>query len=138
MHNSINDVGRVLGLVFYKLTGHVLYLHQVSWKCLKDFQSYGVNTIFTLKYRKGHYSIDIVSGVTVLVFCTLSDVFCILSDVFCTLSDQVFMFVQSFERYLEEVQSYCADTIFTMKYPKRHKSVNNIVAVTILANCTFS
>ena len=44
-HNSIDNVGGILFLVCYILSDHVLYLYQVSWKLLKDFDSYDKNKI---------------------------------------------------------------------------------------------
>ena len=53
LHNSINNVGTVLFLVYCTSSDHVLYLYQVSCKYLKEFESYDENTI--------------------LIFCTLSN-----------------------------------------------------------------
>ena len=44
----------VIVLSLFTLSDDVLYLYQVSQKYLKEFQSYGADTIFISKFTKGH------------------------------------------------------------------------------------
>ena len=54
-------------------TDDALYLYQVSRKYLKGFQSYCEDVVCTLKFSKGHNSVNSVGGVMVLVLSTSSD-----------------------------------------------------------------
>ena len=69
-HNSTNIAHGVTVLVLLTLSNHGLHLYQVSWKYLKQFKNYGADTISILILTKGHKSVNIARGVTVLVLST--------------------------------------------------------------------
>ena len=54
------------------LSGHALYLCQVSSNYLERYQSYRADTISIRKITKGNNSAKNVNGVTVVYLCTLS------------------------------------------------------------------
>ena len=66
-HNSVNIAYVVTILSFCTSSNHSLHLFQVSRIYLERFQSYGVDTISILIITKGHNSVNIAHGVTVLI-----------------------------------------------------------------------
>ena len=106
------------------LSGHALYLCQVSWNYLKRYQSYRADTIFILKITKGNNSAKNVGGVTVVYLCTLSG--------------HALYFYQVLRNYLKRYQSYRADTISILKITKGNNSAKNVGGVTVVNLCTSS
>ena len=77
-----------------------LHLYQVLRIYLERFRSYGTYTISLLFITKGHNSVNIARGVTVIVLCTSSDYGLHLYQVL--------------QKYLERFKSYGTDTILTL------------------------
>ena len=72
-HNSVNIIHVVTVLVLCTLPSHGLHLHPFSRKYLERFKSYGADKIAILNITKGHISINIARGVTVLILFILSN-----------------------------------------------------------------
>ena len=106
------------------LSGHALYLCQVSWNYLKRYQSYRADTISILKITKGNNSAKNVGGVTVVNLCTSSG--------------HALYFYQVLRNYLKRYQSYRADTISILKITKGNNSAKNVGGVTVVNLCTSS
>ena len=73
IHNSTDIACGVTVLVLLTLSDHGLHMYPVSRKYLKQFKSYGADTISKLIITKKHNSVNIARGITVLVLCTSSD-----------------------------------------------------------------
>ena len=91
-NNPINIVHGVTVPVLCTWSDHGLQLFQVSQKYLEQFKSYGGGMISILIITKGHNSINIACGVTILVLCTSSN--------HCLLLYQVL------QKYFELFQNY--------------------------------
>ena len=94
------------------------------WHYLKRYQSYRVDTISTLKITKGNNYAKNVGGVTVFNLCTSSG--------------HALYFYQVSWNYLEQYQSYRADTISILKITKGNNSAKNVGGVNIVNLCTSS
>ena len=94
------------------------------WNDLEPYQSYRVDTISTLKITKGNNYAKNVGGVTVFNLCTSSG--------------HALYFYQVSWNYLEQYQSYRADTISILKITKRNNSAKNLDGVTVFDLCTSS
>ena len=101
---------------------HALYFYQVLWNDLEPYQSYRVDTISTLKITKGNNYAKNVGRVTVFNLCTSSG--------------QALDFYQVSWNYLEQYQSYRADTISILKITKGNNSTKNVGGVNIVDLCT--
>ena len=71
-NNSAKNVGGVNVVHLCTSSGHALYLCQVSWNYLERYQSYGADTISSMKITKGNNSAKNVGGMTVVNLCTSS------------------------------------------------------------------
>ena len=91
---------------------------------LEPYQSYRVDTISSLKITKGNNSANNVSGVTVFNLRTSSG--------------HALYFYQVSWNYLEQYQSYRADTISILKITKGNNSAKNVGGVNIVNLCTSS
>ena len=91
---------------------------------LEPYQSYRVDTISTLKITKGNNNAKNVGRVTVFNLCTSS----------C----HALYFYQVSWNYLEQYQSYRADTISILKITKGNNSAKNVGGVNIVNLCTSS
>ena len=94
------------------------------WNDLEPYQSYRVDTISTLKITKGNNYAKNVGGVTVFNLCTSSG--------------HALYFYQVSWNYLEQYQSYRADTISILKITKGNNSAKNVGGVNIVNLCTSS
>ena len=94
------------------------------WNDPELYQSYRLDTISTLKITKGNYYAKNVGGVTVFNLCTSSG--------------HALYFYQVSWNYLEQYQSYRADTISILKITKGNNSAKNIGRVNIVNLCTSS
>ena len=94
------------------------------WNDLEPYQSYRVDTISTLKITKGNNYAKNVGGVTVFNLCTSSG--------------HALYFYQVSWNYLEQYQSYRADTISILKITKGNNSTKNVGGVNIVNLCTSS
>ena len=94
------------------------------WNDLEPYQSYRVDTISTLKITKGNNYAKNVGGVTVFNLCTSSG--------------HALYFYQVSWNYLEQYQSYRADTISILKITKGNNSAKNVGGVTVVDLCTSS
>ena len=94
------------------------------WNDLEPYQSYRVDTISTLKITKGNNYAKNVGGVTVFNLCTSSG--------------HAVYFYQVSWNYLEQYQSYRADTISILKIAKGNNSAKNVGGVNINNLCTSS
>ena len=103
-------------------SGHALYLCQVSWNNIKRYQSYRVSTISIRKITKGNNSAKNVGGVTVFNLCTSSG--------------HALYFNQVSWNYLEQYQSYRAETISILKITKGNNSAKIVGGVNIVNLCT--
>ena len=92
------------------------------WNDLEPYQSYRVDTISTLKITKGNNYAKNVGGVTVFNLCTSSG--------------HALYFYQVSWNYLEQYQSYRADTISILKITKGNNSAKNVGGVNIVNLCT--
>ena len=72
-HNSVKIVSGVTIFFICTSSNQDLHLYQVSLKYLELFQSYGEARISVLIITMGRKSLKIVSRITVLVLCTLSN-----------------------------------------------------------------
>ena len=117
-NNSAKNVGGVTVVNLCTLSGHALYLCQVSWNYMVRYQSYRAGTISILKITKGNNSAKNVGGVTVVNLCTSSG--------------HVLFVYQVLWNYLERCQSYTADKISILKITKGNNSTKNVGGVTIL------
>ena len=90
------------------LSGHALYLCQVSWNNIKRYQSYIVSTISKRKITKGNNSAKNAGGATVVNLCMSSD--------------HALYFYQVLWNYLKLYQSYRVDTISLLKITKGNNS----------------
>ena len=71
-NNSTKNVGGATVVNLCTLSGHALYLYQVSCNYLERYQSYRTDTISILKITKGNNSPRNVGGVIVVNLCTSS------------------------------------------------------------------
>ena len=94
------------------------------WNDLEPYESYRVDTISTLKITKGNNYAKNVGGVTVFNLCTSSG--------------HALYFYQVSWNYLEQYQSYRADTISILKITKGNNSAKNVGGVNIVNLCTSS
>ena len=94
------------------------------WNDLEPYQSYRVDTISTLKITKGNYYAKNVGGVTVFNLCTSSG--------------HALYFYQVSWNYIEQYQSYRADTISILKITKGNNSAKNVGEVNIVNLCMSS
>ena len=123
-NNSAKNVVGVTAVNLCTSSGHALYFYQVLWNNLKRHQSYRVDTISILKITKGNNSAKHVDGVA---FVNL-----------CTSFGHALYLCQISWNYLEQYQSYRADTISILKITKGNNSAKNIGGVTIVNLCTLS
>ena len=107
-NNSAKNVGGVNVLNLCTLSGHALYLCQVSWNYLERYQSYTADTISILKITKGNNSAKNVGGVTVVNLCMSSG--------------HALYFYPVLWNYLKWYQSYRVDTISILKMTKGNNS----------------
>ena len=105
-------------------SGHVLYLCQVSWNYLERYQRYRVDTISIWKITKGNNSAKNVGRVTVVNLCMLSG--------------HALYFYQVSWNYLEQYQSYRADTISILKITKGNNSAKNVGGVNIVNQVSWN
>ena len=94
------------------------------WNDLEPYQSYRVDRISTLKITKGNNYAKNVGGVTVFNLCTSSG--------------HALYFYQVSWNYLEQYQSYGADTISILKITKGNNSAKNVGGVNIVNLCMSS
>ena len=94
------------------------------WNDLEPYQRYRVDTISTLKITKGNNYAKNVGGVTVF-------------NLF-TSSGHALYFYQVSWTYLEQYQSYRADTISILKITKENNSAKNVGGVNIVNLCMSS
>ena len=92
------------------------------WNDLELYQSNRVDTISTLKITKGNNYAKNVGGVTVFNLCTSSG--------------HALYFYQVSWNYLEQYQSYRADTISILKITKGNNSAKIVGGVNIVNLCT--
>ena len=123
-NNSTKNVGGVRVVDLCKSSGHAFYFYQVLWNYLKRYQSYRANTISILKITKGNNSAKNVGGVTVVELCMLSG--------------HALYFYQVLWNYIKRYQSYRADTISIPKISKGNNSAKNVGGVTVVNLCTSS
>ena len=123
-NNSAKNVGGVTVVKLCMLSGHALYFYQVLWNNLKRYQSYRADTISIPKISKGNNSAKNVGGVTVVNLCTSSG--------------HALYLCQVSWNYLEQYQSYRADTISIRKITKGNNSAKNVGGVTVPYLCTSS
>ena len=95
-NNCAKNVGGVNVVHLCTLSGHALYLCQVSWNYLERYLSYRVNTISIRKITKGNNSAKNVGRVTFVYLRTSSG--------------HALYFYQVLWIYLKQYQSYGADT----------------------------
>ena len=100
-NNSAKNVGGVSVVNLCTSSGHALYLYQVLWNYLEQYQSYRVDTISILKITKGNNSAKNVGGVTLVNLCTSSG--------------HALYFYQVLWHYLKRYQSYRAATVSIWK-----------------------
>ena len=105
-------------------SGHALYFYQILWNYLEQNQSYRADTISIQKITKGNNSAKNVGGVNIVNLCMSSGHALYL----CQLS----------WNYLEQNQSYRADTISIRKITKGNNSAKNVGGVTVVNLCTLS
>ena len=105
-------------------SGHALYLCQVSWNNIKQYQSYRVSTISIRKITKGNNSAKNAGGATVVNLCTSYD--------------HALYFYQVLWNYLKRYQSYRVDRISILKITKGNNSAKNVGGVTVVNLCTLS
>ena len=117
-NNSAKNVGGVAGVNLCTSSGHALYLYQVSWNYLEQYQSYRVDTISILKITKGNNSAKNVGGVNIVNLCTSSG--------------HALYLCQFSWNYLARYQSYRADMISIWKITKGNYSAKNVGGVTVL------
>ena len=117
-NNSAKNVGGVNVINLCTSSGNALYLCQVSWNYLEQYQSYRADTISIGKITKGNNSAKNVGGVTV--------------PYLCTSSGHTLYFYQVLWNYLNWYQSYRADTISILKITKGNNSAKNVGGVTVL------
>ena len=117
-NNSAKNVGGVNVINLCTLSGHALYLCQVSWNYLKRYQSYRADTISILKITKGNNSPKNVGGVTVVYLCTSSG--------------HALYFYQVLQNYLKRYQSYRGDTISILKITKGNNSAKNVGGINVV------
>ena len=106
------------------LSGHALYFYQVLLNYLKRYQSCRADTISIPKISKGNNSAKNVGGVNVVNLCKSSGHALYLCQVSCN--------------YLEQYQSYTADTISIPKITKGNNSTKNVDGVPVPYLCTSS
>ena len=123
-NNSAKNLGGVNIVNLCTLSGHALYLCQLSWNYLERYQSYRADTISIRKITKGNNSAKNVGGVTVVNLCTLSG--------------HALYFYQVLWNYLKRYQSYRADTISILKITKGNNSAKNVGGVTVVNLCKSS
>ena len=123
-NNSAKNVGGVTVVKLCTLSVHALYFYQVLWNNLKRYQSYRADTISIPKISKGNYSAKNVGGVNVVNLCTSSG--------------HALYLCQVSWNYLEQYQSYRADTISIRKITKGNNSAKNVGGVTVPYLCTLS
>ena len=123
-NNSTKNVGGVNVVNLCTSSGHALYLCQVSWNYLEQYQSYRADTISIWKITKGNNSAKNVGGVTV--------------PYLCTSSGHALYFYQVLWNYLNWFQSYTADTISILKITKGNNSAKNVGGVTVVDLCMSS
>ena len=123
-NNSAKNVGGVNVINLCTLSGHALYLCQVSWNYLQWYQSYRADTISILKISKGNNYEKNVGGVTVVNLCTSSGL--------------ALYNYQVLRNYLKRYQSYRADKISILKITKGNNSAKNVGGVTVVNLCTSS
>ena len=105
--------------------GHTLYLCQVSWNYLEQYQSYRADTISIQKITKGNNSAKNEGGVTTFNLCTSSG--------------QASYFYQVLWNYLERlIKVIERDTISILKIKKGNNAAKNVGGVTIVNLCTSS
>ena len=122
-NNSAKNVGGVTVVNLCTSSGHALYLCQVSWNYLEQYQSYRADTISIRKISMGDNSAKNVGGVTAYL---------------CTSSGHALYFYQVLWNYLNWYQSYRADTISILKITKGNNSAKNVGGVTVVDLCTSS
>ena len=123
-NNSAKNVGGVTDVKLCTLSGHALYFYQVLWNNLKRHQSYRADTISIPKISKGNNSAKNVGGVNVVNLCTSSG--------------HALYLCQVLWNYLEQYQSYRADTISIWKITKGNNSAKNVGRATVVNLCTSS
>ena len=123
-NNSAKNVGGVTVVELCMLSGHALYFYQVLWNYLKRYQSYRADTISIPKIPKGNNSAKNGGGVNVVNLCTSSG--------------HALYLCQVSWNYLEQYQSYRADTISVWKITKGNNSAKNVGGVTVPYLCTSS
>ena len=121
-NNSAKNVGGVTLVNLCTSSGHALYFYQVLWNNLKRYQRYRADTISIPKISKGNNSAKIIGGVNVVNLCTSS-------------SHALYLCQVSWN-YIEQYQSYRADTISIRKITKGNNSAKNVGGVTVPYLCT--
>ena len=122
-NNSEKNVGGVNIVNLCKLSGHALYLCQLSWNYLERYWSYRADTISIWKITKGNNSAKNVGGVNIVNLCKSSG-----HAYLCQLS----------WNYLERYQSYTVDTISIRKITKGNNSTKNVGGVRVVNLCKSS
>ena len=114
----------VEGVTVHNQSLVILYLYQVLWNYLEQYQSYRADTISTLKITKGNNSAKNVGGATVVNLCMSSGHALYLCQVSWN----------NIKRY----QSYRVSTISIRKITKGNNSVKNAGGATVVNLCTSS
>ena len=123
-NNSAKNVGGVNIVNLCTSSGHALYLCQLSWNYLEQYQIYRADTISIRKITKGNNSANNKGGVMVVNLCTWSG--------------HALYFYQVLWNYLKRYQSYRADTISILKITKGNNSAKKVGGVTVVDLCTSS
>ena len=123
-NNFAKNVGGVNVVNLCTSSGHALYLCQISWNYLEQYQSYRADKISIWKITKGNNSVKNVGGVTV--------------PYLCISSGHALYFYQVLWNYLNWYQSYRVDTISILKITKGNNSAKNVGGVTVVDLCTSS
>ena len=126
-NNSAKNVGGVNIVNLCTLSGHALYLCQLS--NFHEIILNGIKVIERTLFLYGKFQWGIiphknVGGVTVVNLCTLSG--------------HALYFYQVLWNYLKWYQSYRAETISILKITKGNNSAKNVGGVTVLYLCTSS
>ena len=123
-NNSAKNVDGVNVVNLCMMSGHALYLCQVSWNYLERYQSYRADTISIQKITKGNNSAKNVGGVTVVYLCTSSG--------------HALYFYQVLWNYLKRYQSNRVDMISILKITKGNNSAKNVGGVKVVDLCMSS
>ena len=123
-NNSAKNASGAIVVNLCTSSDHALYFYQILWNYLKRYQSYRVDRISILKITKGNNSAKNVGGVTVVNLCTSSG--------------HALYFYQVLWHYLEQYQSYRADTISILENTKGNNSAKNVGWVNVVNLCMSS